>query len=169
MPPASRKPCRCNAARRVPKRPWVRRVLESPLCVCASTGTFLRFLYCSYMEFRGPGCVFQAKLDAVNKNSFTPLYLAAMCGHAAVVSKLLQANVAVDAADANGQMPLHLAAGNGHAAVAELLPPANASHTAVTITARHPRTSQRRAGTTSWRSGCWSASIALLRSKCRWR
>ena len=34
------KPCRCNAPRRVPKRPWGRRVLACPLCVCASTGLF---------------------------------------------------------------------------------------------------------------------------------
>ena len=84
------------------------------------------------MEFRAPGCGFQAEVDAVDKINQTPLYLAARFGHAAVATKLLQANAAVDAANANGETPLHWAAGNGQAAVAELLLQANASPTAVT-------------------------------------
>ena len=52
------------------------------------------------MEFRGPGCGFHAVLDAVAEINYTPLHCAAWKGHAAVVTKLLQANVAVDAANA---------------------------------------------------------------------
>ena len=79
------------------------------------------------MEFRGPGCGFQAEVYAVNENNSTPLHWAARNGHATVGTKLLQGNAAVDPAAANGVTPLHSAARNGHAAVAELLLQANAA------------------------------------------
>ena len=101
------------------------------LFVFVQVPDFLRLLCCICMEFRGPGCGFQAEVDAVDKYNSTPLHLAAWEGHAAVVTKLLQASAAVDAANVNGWTPLHCAAGNGHAAVAELLLQANASPTAV--------------------------------------
>ena len=100
------------------------------MCLCKYRD-FLRLLCCICMEFRDPGCGFQAELDAVAEYNWTPLNLAAMYGHAAVVTKLLQANAAVDAANADGWTPLHQAAVNGDAAVAELLLQANASPTAV--------------------------------------
>ena len=70
------------------------------------------------MDFVSPGCGFQAETNAVNEDNSTPLHRAARYGHAAVATKLLQANAAVDAATVIGQTPLHWAAGNGHAAVA---------------------------------------------------
>ena len=73
------------------------------------------------MEFRGPGCGFQAEVDAVDENNVTPLHWAEGHGHASVVTKLLQANATVDAANADGWTPLHGSAWNYHAAVAELL------------------------------------------------
>ena len=69
----------------------------------------------------GPGCGFQAELEAVEEYNWTPLHLAAANGHAAVATKLLHANAVVDAADVDGWTPLHVAAGCGHAAVAVLL------------------------------------------------
>ena len=90
------------------------------------------------MEFRGPGCGFQAELDAGNEYNWTPLHWAAKKGHATVVTNLRQANAAVDAANVNGWTPLHWAAWYGHAAVAELLLQANASPTAVNNSGKTP-------------------------------
>ena len=119
--------------------------MEPSLCLCKYRDFFATFvLY--LMEFRGPGCGFQAELDAVDENNVTPLNLAAVKGHAAVVSKLLQANEAVDAASANGYTPLHNAALNGHAAVAELLLQANASPTAVTKSGNTPADFAKQSG-----------------------
>ena len=99
---------------------------------------FLRLLCCICMEFRGPGCGFQAEVDAVDKYNVTPLHWAAGNCHATVVTNLLQANAAVDAAAANGVTPLHWAAVDGHAGVAELLLQDNASPTAVTKDGQTP-------------------------------
>ena len=108
------------------------------MCLCKYRDFFLRLLCCICMEFWGPGCGFQAELDAVNQNNRTPLHWAAEKGHATVVTKLLQGNAAVDAANAYGETPLHNAAFYGHAAVAELLLQANASPTAVDKFGRTP-------------------------------
>ena len=108
------------------------------MCLCKFRDFLLRLLCCICMEFRGPGCGFQAELDAVNEYNPTPLYWAARNGHATVVTKLLQANAAVDAAKADGYTPLHKAAWKGHAAVAELLLQANASPTAVSESGKTP-------------------------------
>ena len=86
----------------------------------------------------GPGCGFQAELDVVDEVKSTPLHWAAEYGHAAVATKLLQANAVVDAANVDGWTPLHWAAGYGQAAVAELLLQANASPTAVDKSGRTP-------------------------------
>ena len=83
------------------------------------------------MRFLGPGCGFQAQLEAGTEGKRTALHVAAINGHAAVATKLLNAKALVDAADAGGDTPLHNAAYYGHAAVAELLLATNAGPTAV--------------------------------------
>ena len=54
-------------------------------------------------------------IDGVDSDVYTPLHLAAGMGHAAAVTKLLEAGAYADAADDDGETPLHLAAHVGHA------------------------------------------------------
>ncbi|KAG1676232.1 hypothetical protein FOA52_006449 [Chlamydomonas sp. UWO 241] len=51
-----------------------------------------------------------ANADEVNKNGWTPLYLAATCGYAGVATLLLAAKASVDKADNDGRTPLYGAA-----------------------------------------------------------
>jgi ankyrin repeat protein len=55
------------------------------------------------------------------KTNRTPLSMAAMYGHEAVVKLLLANGVNTDSGDIDGQMPLLLAAEYGHEAVVKLL------------------------------------------------
>ena len=73
------------------------------------------------MEFRGPGCGFQAEVDAVDEYNSTPLHLAAWYGHAAVAELLLQANASPTAVNISGETPREYAKQLGHHELAKRL------------------------------------------------
>ncbi|OPB45528.1 hypothetical protein A0O28_0077380 [Trichoderma guizhouense] len=60
-------------------------------------------------------------LEARAKNSFTPLLLAADCGHLVILKHLLSRGAEMNVRAVNDITPLHLAAEKGHVAVAEFL------------------------------------------------
>ena len=73
------------------------------------------------MEFLGPGCGFQAEVDAVDEYNDTPLHCAAWKGHAAVAELLLQANASPTAVTKDGLTPADFAKQCGHDELAKRL------------------------------------------------
>ena len=73
------------------------------------------------MEFRGPGCGYQAEVNAVDEYNVTPLNWASRNGHAAVVTKLLQANASPTAVNKDGKTPADIAKQYWHDELAKRL------------------------------------------------
>lgn len=68
----------------------------------------------------------KAVIDAMDKNLWAPISLAASSGHDAVLKILLRAKASVNLGTNDGTTPLHLAAANGHYECTQLLVEKNA-------------------------------------------
>ncbi|XP_078236475.1 ankyrin repeat domain-containing protein 27 isoform X1 [Pogona vitticeps] len=89
-----------------------------PLCQCSSCGPAQKKLFT--LPKKGLG------VNVTNQDGQTPLHVAALHGHADLVSLLIKHGASPEAKDANCTVPLHLACQNGHVEVVKCLIEANA-------------------------------------------
>ncbi|KAJ7311918.1 hypothetical protein JRQ81_006238 [Phrynocephalus forsythii] len=89
-----------------------------PLCQCSSCGPAQKKFFT--LPAKGLG------VNVTNQDGQTPLHIAALHGHADLVSLLIKHGARLEAKDANCAVPLHLACQSGHLPVVQYLIEANA-------------------------------------------